>query len=65
MTYLREIKIRKTTIHGKVGANNTYHDEVNGVTTLSPTTTDFTAEPVATTVPVNSCPIMKPVGDGW
>lgn len=38
---------------------------VNGDTILSPGLTVFTFSPASTTSPVNSCPMMNPVPDGW
>lgn len=39
----------------------TYHDTVNGDTTLSPFLKFFTLSPTSEITPVNSCPMMKPV----
>ena len=47
------------------GERGGYQDTVKGATTLSPTWTEVTSLPAWTTVPTNSWPIMKPVGEGW
>lgn len=38
---------------------------MKGETILSPTFTVLTEEPTSETMPVNSWPMMKPVGLGW
>lgn len=48
------------TCKGVLRGFGTHQDVVNGETTLSPTRTLSTPAPASTTVPVNSCPKMKP-----
>jgi hypothetical protein len=64
LMYIHVMKKFQEVIEHRVLWEQTYQETVNGTTTLSPTFKVLTSPPISETVPVNSWPMMKPVGDG-